>query len=1057
MINTAVSSSRSHSIVGALICCLAGIVTLGSCGNLLSRLAPENSPETIPAISGASTSASTGASTGAVRITLAGLNQSERTVMPYEQASIALYVLTAEKVGETLKLIEAAEPGLLELTELSPGDWVLTVEARDSSSRVLYSGSKIASVTAGAFVPVTIVMKASKSHGGTGHFTIVYSFPDPVITAQDASIVLTGYPDTGSNYPDAFTAVPGGDYGSLTVSSTEAGLAAGTYLLQLNVLVNDVSYQLDEQIVQIYNNLVSTTPNNAPIVCNTSSLKNSLTVYYVIENGTGTGERPSSPTNFDSALTSLNFNSLVSPSTPGTIVLMSDLTLSLASPGYKLVKNVAIRSLDPNNIQKITSATPEQLFLIGDETGPGRLALSDVIIQPDGVTVAQSGLITVHNGTLSLGPGSLLTGNTGTLGGAVYSQGPDSMVILEGGRIENCKAPKGGAIYAENGTIRLKAGYINGCQASQHGAAIYVCSTAYLAADADASSIIGVDNVTKGAGRMSIESLGSISLEPSAVSALINTCAPALSNEISQQGLVFAAPDVGMSVFEPQKVLNALEAAQYMSVYLTLGSMMSANPTHVSNPVTVNHVLHINGPGAILQGWEFDASGSQIETPLDSALTEGPLFTVNSGGSLAVNGLTLVGSGETYTSDHPIILVNDGWVSLSYTTLSNHTNTGNGGGIQQLGGSVELTGSLSLNRCSASRGGGIYVTGGNTIIRDYVSFAYCKATTEGGALWVGDGTVDIETAGTMQGFIFEADETKRYGGVIYQKGGTISCSAAIKPLNGFTNVDGAGVYITGGSFTMNGGTITGCQTTGGQGGAVFVAGTGAGSTGTFTINFGSIGSTALVYESEWNKAVNGAGIYVGSYGTAQLYGGSIFKNVASGSGGGVFIADSGTAIINGTTIGDSYSTDYGNSSGENGGGVYVQATNSDSYGTLSMTNGLIGFNTATGSGGGVYLEGGTCTLNGGQIRGNTATSANGGGVWMNAGASKPARIDFRQSAPGLCITENHAESGSGGGVWNETPTIDPFLRSGAVITTADLNTFISGNMAGISNDYNTAP
>jgi hypothetical protein len=226
------------------------------------------------------------------------------------------------------------------------------------------------------------------------------------------------------------------------------------------------------------------------------------------------------------------------------------------------------------------------------------------------------------------------------------------------------------------------------------------------------------------------------------------------------------------------------------------------------------------------------------------------------------------------------------------------------------------------------------------------------------------------------------------------------------------------------------------------------------------MNVGSIGSTALVYETEWNKAVKGAGIYVGSYGTAQLYGGSIFKNVASGSGGGVFIADSGTAIINGTTIGDSYSTDYGNSSGENGGGVYVQATSSDSYGTLSMTNGLIGYNIAAISGGGVYLEGGTCTLNGGQIKGNTATSQNGGGVWMNAGASKPGRIDFRQSAPGLCITENRSENGSGGGVWNDTPDVNPFLRSGATITPGDLKTFISGNMAaatGISNDYNTAP
>jgi len=70
-----------------------------------------------------------------------------------------------------------------------------------------------------------------------------------------------------------------------------------------------------------------------------------------------------------------------------------------------------------------------------------------------------------------------------------------------------------------------------------------------------------------------------------------------------------------------------------------------------------------------------------------------------------------------------------------------------------------------------------------------------------------------------------------------------------------------------------------------------------------------------------------------------------------------------------------------------GGGVFVNG------GTFIMNGGKISGNTASSSsnislGGGVYMEGGTFTMNGGEISGNTAASSSfsqGGGVFVNGG------------------------------------------------------------------------
>lgn len=95
----------------------------------------------------------------------------------------------------------------------------------------------------------------------------------------------------------------------------------------------------------------------------------------------------------------------------------------------------------------------------------------------------------------------------------------------------------------------------------------------------------------------------------------------------------------------------------------------------------------------------------------------------------------------------------------------------------------------------------------------------------------------------------------------------------------------------------------------------------------------------------------------------------------------------------------------GSDSARNGGGVYVVGG-----GTFTMTGGSIAGNTAA-AGGGVYVdEGGTFTMAGGSINNNKATSGGGGGVMVNLGT-------FTLSGGSITGNATNDETyGSGGGV-----------------------------------------
>ena len=179
----------------------------------------------------------------------------------------------------------------------------------------------------------------------------------------------------------------------------------------------------------------------------------------------------------------------------------------------------------------------------------------------------------------------------------------------------------------------------------------------------------------------------------------------------------------------------------------------------------------------------------------------------------------------------------------------------------------------------------------------------------------------------------------------------------------YTILNGGGVWMKGGKFVMNGGSIS-ARSTNGHGGVVYMY------SGTFIMNDGSLSG----------KALNGSGgaVYA-KYGIFTMNGGTITGKAAetekdngsrgwAGHGGAVY-NDGATVIINGGTI--------TGSSAVEGGGIYADG------GTLTIGKANITDNTAAKGGGGIYAYNCALTIDGASITGNNGGESLGGGVYIS--------------------------------------------------------------------------
>ena len=202
---------------------------------------------------------------------------------------------------------------------------------------------------------------------------------------------------------------------------------------------------------------------------------------------------------------------------------------------------------------------------------------------------------------------------------------------------------------------------------------------------------------------------------------------------------------------------------------------------------------------------------------------------------------------------------------------------------------------------------------------------------------------------------------------------------------------GDAVTVNGGTFEMEGGTITDNNASH-CGGVVNVS-----NGGQFTMTGGEISGntgTGLNVTGSSSSATIGRG--------AAISGNTVTTDGASC--GGVHVLDGGSVTLNGGTISN-------NTVPENGGGVFINS------GTFTMDSGSITGNTAgtdgNGWGGGVYIMNGTFDMKGGSITGNHAASYGGGVVLSDRG-------NFRVSGAPTITGNTQGDDRIAANVWLST-------------------------------------
>ncbi len=232
---------------------------------------------------------------------------------------------------------------------------------------------------------------------------------------------------------------------------------------------------------------------------------------------------------------------------------------------------------------------------------------------------------------------------------------------------------------------------------------------------------------------------------------------------------------------------------------------------------------------------------------------------------------------------------------------------------------------------------------------------------------------------------------------------------------------GGGIYDSGGTVAVSGGSIEG-NTAASGGGAIYVAG------GTLTVTGVTISK---------NTAGSGGGGIDNDGGDVTISGGAILSNVAGASGGGIY-GHSGAVHVAGALI--------QSNAAASGGGIYQAG------GSLIITDSTLSHNTATVDGGGIDDSGGDITISGGAISANAA-SGSGGGIYDHSGAVQVAgcMIEFNSAASGggiyqaagsLIIADSTLSSNTasidGGGLYDGAGTVH--VTGGAI----QLNSAASG-------------
>ena len=377
--------------------------------------------------------------------------------------------------------------------------------------------------------------------------------------------------------------------------------------------------------------------------------------------------------------------------------------------------------------------------------------------------------------------------------------------------------------------------------------------------------------------------------------------------------------------------------------YVNNGTINMSNGNIASNKAG-------NGGGAYVSDGALNISGGTISsnnaTNGAGAYVSGGDITME-GGSFASNVATSSGGGA---------YISGGNLKVTSGSFDKNIAKVDGGGAYLVGGNFDLVGkNATFTSNSATNGGGVYLTGGKPNLYEG-SIKGNFATSNGAGIYIDEQNVvlspksKVEIINNYAGYDKNGNlapgEANGNGGAIYISGTNgrdasfsvdPACEGTVIISNNTAKTNGGGICINNGYFDMNSTKATVTSNTAENGGGVAVL------AGDFNISDGSIGA-----EGSPNTAENGGGVYVSGGNVLITSKGAITYNVANLNGGGVCVSNGNVTMIGGTVGSNKSSTGAG-------GGIYASAENQDV--TVEILSGNITNNSANTSGGAFAVVG----------------------------------------------------------------------------------------------------
>lgn len=398
-------------------------------------------------------------------------------------------------------------------------------------------------------------------------------------------------------------------------------------------------------------------------------------------------------------------------------------------------------------------------------------------------------------------------------------------------------------------------------------------------------------------------------------------------------------------------------------------------------------------------------------------------------GTTAAENCTAIGGGG---NGYGVVTINGGSVTAVATTTG--TAIGGGIGYHSAGGEgkVEINGGKvyaynyanEWNIPSAAIGGGSSSSSDGKYGRVTINNGYVYAESAMGTA-IGGGSSKTKNGGgatvTISGgtIVARSISTEFFPAGASIGGGTGGTDGGKNGGNATVTISGNPVVRTG---SIGGGKTN--SATGGKKGNATITVSGGDISAQFIMEAGSATKSKFTMEG---------GVIRDSYVNDKEY-----EHIET-KGGAVYM-ENGTFTMKGGTI--------RNCKAIEGGAVYIKGIESPEF---IMEGGEIINNISETNGGAVYLEGGTVTISGGQLRSNLAKNGNGGAIYINAGDFYMTEGSTGTIFRNVALKTSETNAGHGGGIYvtsvSSDVDVDVEVLSGRVE-----NNVCDGNGGGICVD-----